>query len=69
MAVGAAALTVSAAPAAAEPMVGVVGGAVVTFDSAKPDVLESVHGVTGLTGGAGEELIGIDFRSNPHRAG
>ena len=63
--VGSAVMALTAAPASAEPLVGVVSGALVTFDSAKPDVYTSITGVTGLTGGDGEEIIGIDFRSNP----
>ena len=63
-----AALAAAAAPASAEPMVGIVGGpgsALVTFDSAQPGIYTSLHSINGLLGGVGEEIVGIDFRSNP----
>jgi hypothetical protein len=63
-----AALAISAAPASAEPLVGIVGGkgaAVVSFDSARPTVWNSIYPINGLVGGVNEELVGIDFRANP----
>lgn len=60
-----AAMTLGAAPASAEPLVGAVGGALVTFDSAAPGGYTSLAGLSGLAGGAGEQVAGIDFRANP----
>ena len=57
-------LITSAAPAAAEPMVGIVGGeALITFDSAQPGVVTSTHGINGLVAGPAERAVGIDFRA------
>ena len=52
-----------AAPAAAEPAVGVLAGpgnTLVTFDTAAPGTYTSVRAITGLQ--AGEQLAGIDYR-------
>ena len=68
MIVTGAAFAAAAAPANAEPLVGIVGGpgsALVTFDSAQPDVYTSLQSINGLSGGVGEEIVGIDFRPNP----
>lgn len=58
-------MAVSAGPVSAEPMVGVVRGALVTFDSANPNSFLSVSSINGMVGGASEEIVGIDFRANP----
>jgi hypothetical protein len=60
--VAGAALT-TAAPASAEPAVGVLAGAgntVVTFDTASPGSFPTSRPVVGLA--AGERLVGIDYR-------
>jgi Domain of unknown function (DUF4394)/PEP-CTERM motif len=60
LAIGATALTL-ATPAAAEVIYGLTdGGSLVTFDSALPGVTAAPVPISGL--GAGEVLIGIDFR-------
>jgi hypothetical protein len=62
--VAGAALT-TAAPASAEPAVGVLanaGNTLVTFDTASPGSYTSVRPITGLQ--AGERIVGVDFRSS-----
>src|SRR5689334_23134260 len=55
-------LSASAVPAAAEPLVGAVGGdSLVPFDSATPGAA-TAHAISGLTGGATERVAGLDFR-------
>jgi hypothetical protein len=57
------AVLITAAPASAEPAVGVLAGAantVVTFDTASPGSFLTSHPVVGLA--AGERLVGIDYR-------
>ncbi len=60
----------TAAPAAAEPAVGVVqapgGNLLTTFDTATPGVLGTVRPITGLR--AGEEIVGVDYRYPPGAA-
>jgi hypothetical protein len=60
------AVLTTAAPASAEPAVGVLAGAgntVVTFDTATPGSFLTSRTVVGLA--ANERLIGIDYRYNP----
>jgi hypothetical protein len=61
----AALLVVFAAPAAAEPAVGVINGAnmLVTFDTAVPSLFTSTKPVSGLS--SGERLVDVDFRYGP----
>ena len=62
----AAALALTASPAAAEPAVGVIDGTnlLVTFDTANPATFTAMKHVTGL--GVGERLVGVDFRWHPN---
>ena len=53
----------AAGAARAEPIVGLVGLTnLVTFDSATPATVSVPVAITGLVGGSGENVIGIDFR-------
>ena len=56
----------TAAPASAEPAVGVIasaGNALVSFDTTKPGAYTSVRPITGLA--PNEKIVGLDFRYFP----
>jgi Domain of unknown function (DUF4394)/Calx-beta domain len=59
----------AAAPASAEPAVGVLanaGNTLVTFDTASPGSYTSARPITGLQ--VGEQIVGVDFRYTPNVA-